>query len=308
MSERGGESASRRVVIGGASGMIGSAVAAALRARGDSVQRLVRRTTIESPDEIWWNPAENKIDDVALQGADVVLHFGGRSLDVRWTEATKQEIRQSRIRSTRLLADTIARLDPRPSTLLVISATHFYGDRDDEVLEETSARGHGFLADVVVAWEAAGDPAREAGIRVVNPRCGPVLSKRGGALARMLPVFRLGAGGTLGDGRQWFSWVVLDDVVNAMLWLVDHPEMEGGVNVTAPEPVTNAQFTDTLGRVLHRPTLTRAPQFALRLVYGELADEILFVSQRVVPRRLLEAGFTFDYPTLEAALRHVLHS
>ena len=308
MSERGGESASRRVVIGGASGMIGSAVAAALRARGDSVQRLVRRTTIESPDEIWWNPAENKIDDVALQGADVVLHFGGRSLDVRWTEATKQEIRQSRIRSTRLLADTIARLDPRPSTLLVISATHFYGDRDDEVLEETSARGHGFLADVVVAWEAAGDPAREAGIRVVNPRCGPVLSKRGGALARMLPVFRFGAGGTLGDGRQWFSWVVLDDVVNAMLWLVDHPEMEGGVNVTAPEPVTNAQFTDTLGRVLHRPTLTRAPQFALRLVYGELADEILFVSQRVVPRRLLEAGFTFDYPTLEAALRHVLHS
>jgi uncharacterized protein (TIGR01777 family) len=236
------------------------------------------------------------------------LHFGGRSLDVRWTEATKQEIRQSRIRSTRLLADTIARLDPMPSTLLVISATHFYGDRDDEVLEETSARGHGFLADVVVAWEAAGDPAREAGIRVVNPRCGPVLSKRGGALARMLPVFRLGAGGTLGDGRQWFSWVVLDDVVNAMLWLVDHPEMEGGVNVTAPEPVTNAQFTDTLGRVLHRPTLTRAPQFALRLVYGELADEILFVSQRVVPRRLLEAGFTFDYPTLEAALRHVLHS
>jgi hypothetical protein len=272
------------------------------------VQRLVRRTTIESPDEIWWNPAENKIDDVALQGADVVLHFGGRSLDARWTESTKQEIRQSRIRSTRLLADTIARMDPKPSTLLVISATHFYGDRDDEVLEETSARGHGFLADVVVAWEAAGDPAREAGIRVVNPRCGPVLSTRGGALARMLPVFRLGAGGTLGDGRQWFSWVVLDDVVKAMLWLVDHAEMEGGVNVTAPEPVTNAQFTDTLGRVLHRPTLTRAPQFALRLVYGEVADEMLFVSQRVVPRRLLEAGFTFDYPTLESALRHVLHS
>ena len=219
MSERGSESATRRVVIGGASGMIGSAVTAALRARGDSVQRLVRRTTIESPDEIWWNPAENKIDDVALQGADVVLHFGGRSLDVRWTEATKQEIRQSRIRSTRLLAETIARMDPRPSTLLVISATHFYGDRDDEVLEETSARGHGFLADVVVAWEAAADPAREAGIRVVNPRCGPVLSTRGGALARMLPVFRLGAGGTLGDGRQWFSWVVLDDVVS---WIEVH--------------------------------------------------------------------------------------
>jgi hypothetical protein len=300
--------ATRRVVIGGASGMIGSAVAAALRARGDTVHRLVRRAEIQAPDEIWWNPVENTIDDVALQGADVVLHFGGRSLDARWAEPVKQEIRQSRVRSTRLLAETVAKLDRKPSTLLVVSATGFYGDRDDEVLEETSARGHGFLADVVVAWEAAADPAREAGIRVIHPRCAPVLSERGGALARMLPVFRLGAGGTLGDGRQWFSWIALDDLVRAVEWLLDESALDGAVNVSSPEPVTNAEFTEVLGRVLHRPTVTRAPEFALRLVYGEMADEMLFTSQRVVPRRLLNAGFRFAYPKLEDALRHILDS
>jgi hypothetical protein len=308
MAENGGIAATRRVVIGGASGMIGSAVAAALRARGDTVHRLVRRAEIQEPDEIWWNPVENTIDDVALQGADVVLHFGGRSLDARWAEPVKQEIRQSRVRSTRLLAETVAKLDRKPSTLLVVSATGFYGDRDDEVLEETSARGHGFLADVVVAWEAAADPAREAGIRVIHPRCAPVLSERGGALARMLPVFRLGAGGTLGNGRQWFSWIALDDLVRAVEWLLDESALDGAVNVSSPEPVTNAEFTEVLGRVLHRPTVTRAPEFALRLVYGEMADEMLFTSQRVVPRRLLNAGFRFTYPKLEDALRHILDS
>lgn len=298
----------RRVVIAGASGMIGGAVAAALRARGDQVQRLVRRPEIRAPDEIWWNPAENTIDDVALEGADMVLHFGGRSLDVRWTDSVKQEIHQSRVRSTRLLAETIARMERRPSTLLVISAVGYYGDRDDEILEESSARGHGFLADLVVAWEAAADAARDVGIRVIHPRCGPVLAKESGALARMLPVFRLGAGGTLGDGRQWFSWVALDDVVRAVAWVLDHPELAGGVNVTAPEPVTNAELTETLGHVLHRPAMTRAPEFALRLVYGEMADEMLFASQRVVPRRLLDSGFRFAHPELASALHHILDS
>jgi hypothetical protein len=286
--------------------MIGTAVVAALRARGDTVLRLVRHAETQAPDEIWWDPAENRIDDVAVQGADVVLHFGGRPLDVRWTESTKQEIRSSRVRSTRLLADTLAKLDAKPATLLVASAVGYYGDRDDEVLEESSARGHGFLADVVVAWEAAADPAREAGIRVINPRFGAVLSETGGALARMLPVFRLGAGGTLGDGSQWFSWVALDDAVRTVVWLLEQPELDGGVNVVSPEPVTNAELTDTLGRVLHRPTVTRAPEFALKLAYGEMAEEVLFASQRVMPRRLLDAGFTFSYPGLEGALRHVL--
>ena len=298
----------KRVVVGGASGMIGSAVTAALRARGDTVLRLVRRPDIRRPDEIWWNPDENKIDERSLDGADAVLHLGGRSLDTRWTESAKQEIRQSRVRSTRLLAETIARLASKPAVMVVMSAAGYYGDRDGEVLEETSARGHGFLADVVVAWEAAADPAREAGIRVAHPRCGAVLATEGGALARMLPVFRLGAGGTLGSGRQWFAWVALDDVVRAVLWLLDHPTMDGGVNVAAPEAVTNAEFTTTLARVLHRPAVMRAPEFALKLVYGEMAEEVLFTSHRVVPRRLLNAGFTFAHPELEGALRHILGS
>lgn len=301
------QSRPKKVIIAGASGMIGSAVAAAFRSRGDTVSRLVRRADLRSADEIWWNPAENQIDDAALRGADAVLHFGGRSLDTRWTEAAKQEIRQSRVRSTRLLAETLAGLDEKPGMLLVISAVGYYGDRDDEELDETSARGHGFLADVVVAWEAAADPAREADIRVVHPRCGAVMSARGGALARMLPVFRLGIGGTLGSGDQWFSWVSLDDVVRACLWLVDHAELDGAVNVTSPRPVTNRELTRTLGHVLRRPAVMRAPKFGLRLVYGEMADEVLFTSQKVVPRRLLESGFEFAYQDLEQALRRALN-
>lgn len=302
------QTGARRVIIAGASGMIGSAVASAFRARGETVQRLVRRAELRSPDEIWWNPAENGIDEHAMSGADAVLHFGGRSLDARWSEQTKQEIRQSRVRSTRVLAEAVTRLDPKPTTLLVMSASGYYGDRDDEELDESSARGHGFLADVVVAWEGAADPAREAGIRVVHTRCGPVLARQGGALARMLPIFKFGLGGTLGAGHQWFSWVSLDDVVRAVLWLVDRPALDGGVNVTAPHPVTNAELTRALGRVLRRPAIARAPEFALRLVYGEMADEMLFTSQKVVPRRLLESGFTFAYPELEGALRHALNS
>ncbi|MGI8842946.1 MAG: TIGR01777 family oxidoreductase [Gemmatimonadaceae bacterium] len=295
-----------RVAIGGASGMIGGAVASALTSRGTKVERLVRSAKSSAPDEIWWNPDENQIDGDRLAGVDAVLHFGGRSIDDRWTEEVKQEIRQSRIRSTRLLAETIAALDRRPRTLLVASGSHYYGDRDAEVLEESSARGHGFLTDVVVAWEAAADPARDAGVRVVNTRFGVVMAAKGGALDRMLPIFKMGAGGTLGHGRQWLSWIAIDDLVRAVLWLLDHPEIDGGVNVTSPNPVTNAEFTETLGRVLGRPTLVRVPALALKVMYGEMGETLLLGSQRMVPRRLLDAGFTFDYPELEAALRHVL--
>jgi len=288
--------------------MIGRRVAAALAARGADVRRLVRSADAKGPSEIWWNPDEGQIDERALSGLDAVLHFGGRSIDVRWTETVKQEIRQSRVRSTRLLAETIARLTPRPPVLLVASAVGYYGDRDDEVLEESSARGHGFLPDLVVAWEGAADPAREAGVRVIHPRFGLVLSSESGALARMLPVFRLGGGGTLGGGRQWWSWVSLDDAVSAVLWLVGHESLDGGVNVTAPNPVTNAEFTDVLGRVLHRPTRTRVPEFALKLAFGEMAGETMLASQRVMPRRMLDAGFSFAYPELYGALRHILDS
>ena len=295
-----------RVVVGGASGMIGSAVAAALIARGTKVERLVRGAESQGPDDIWWNPDENQIDGNRLAGADAVLHFGGRSIDDRWTDEVKKEIRQSRVRSTRLLADTIAALDRRPRTLVVASGSHYYGDRDAEVLEESSARGHGFLTDVVVAWEEATDPARDAGVRVVNTRFGVVMAPKGGALDRMLPVFKVGAGGTLGSGRQWFSWIAIDDLVRAVLWLLDHPDIDGGVNVTSPNPVTNAEFTETLGRVLGRPTLVRVPALALKVMYGEMGETLLLGSQRMVPRRLLDAGFTFEYPELEATLRHVL--
>ncbi|HSJ65032.1 MAG TPA: TIGR01777 family oxidoreductase [Gemmatimonadaceae bacterium] len=298
----------RTVAIGGASGMIGSAMGAALRARGVRVRPLVRDAKPKGEDEIWWNPDESQIDHEALRGVDAVLNFAGRSVDERWTETVKQEIRQSRVRSTRVLADTIARLSDGPRTLLVASGINYYGDRDDEILDETSPRGHGFLADVTVAWEDAADPAREAGARVINTRFGAVLAEEGGALARMLPVFRLGAGGTLGDGRQWFSWVAIEDLVRALMWLLFESAMDGAVNVTSPNPVTNAEFTDTLGRELHRPTIARVPEFALKLAFGGLAEEMLIASTRVVPRRLLEAGFEFRYAQLEEALRSILKS
>lgn len=296
------------VAIGGASGMIGGALCSALRTRGVRVRRLVRGDAAKGEDEIWWSPDNNQIDDTALGGVDAVLHYGGRTVDDRWTEDVKQEIRQSRVRSTRLLAETLARLDGGPRTLIVASGGNYYGDRDGEILEETSARGHGFLADVSVAWEAAADPAREAGIRVVHTRMGAVLAEEGGALARMLPVFRLGAGGTLGDGSQWFSWVALDDVVGAVLWLLMESRMDGAVNLTSPNPVTNEEFTETLGRVLHRPALARVPEFALKLAFGDRAEELLLASSRMVPRRLLDAGYAFAHPELEGALRHILKS
>lgn len=306
MGEAESHSPPRSVAIGGASGLLGGAVAAALARRGVRVLKLVRGAEASAPDEIWWNPADNQIEHDKLRGIDAVLNFSGRPIDERWTESVKQEIRQSRIRPTRLLAETIARLEDGPRTMLVSSGVNYYGDRDDEILAEDSARGHGFLADLVVAWEGAADSAREAGARVIHTRFGAVLAEESGALARMLPVFRLGAGGTLGDGRQWFSWVALADVVRAVEWLLMESSMDGGVNVTSPNPVTNAEFTDTLGRVLGRPTLTRAPEFALKLVYGELAEEVLFASQRVVPKRLLDAGFRFEFPELEQALRAIL--
>lgn len=296
------------VAVGGASGMIGGALCSALRTRGVRVRRLVRGDTAKGEDEIWWNPDNNQIDDTALHGVDAVLHYGGRTVDDRWSEDVKQEIRQSRVRSTRLLAETLARLDGGPRTMIVASGGNYYGDRDGEILDETSARGHGFLADVSVAWEAAADPAREAGIRVVHTRMGAVLAEEGGALARMLPVFRLGAGGTLGDGSQWFSWVALDDVVRAVLWLLMESRLDGAVNLTSPNPVTNEEFTETLGRVLHRPALARVPEFALKLAFGDRAEELLLASSRMVPRRLLDAGYTFAHPELEGALRHILKS
>jgi uncharacterized protein (TIGR01777 family) len=236
-----------------------------------------------------------------------VIHLAGANVGERWTAAYKQEIVASRVESTRLLAETIARMERRPRALVSMSASGYYGDRGDELLDESAPPGRGFLAEVAVRWEAAADGARAAGVRVVHPRLGVVLSARGGALAKLLPPFQAGLGGPTGGGRQWWAMLGLDDVVGALHFLATRDGVSGPANLTLPEPVRNAEFAEALARVLGRPAFVRTPAFALRLALGrEQADEMLLAGQRMVPRRLLDAGFTFRHPTPEAALRFEL--
>ena len=266
--------------------------------------RLVRREPA-SPDEIAWSPAEGTIDTAALTGTDAFVNLSGANIGRRWTERRKAEILESRVQATDLLARTVAALEPRPSVLVSSGGVGIYGDRGDEVLTEESELGSAFLADVGRAWEAAAEPAREAGIRVVSFRQGIVLNRRGGALERLLTPFRLGLGGRVGSGRQWWSWVALDDSVAGFRYALES-DLAGPVNLAAPNPVTNAQFVKALGRALHRPTVLPAPAFALKAAFGEMADEALLQGQRVLPKRLLEAGFTFAYPDLDSALLRAL--
>lgn len=298
----------RTVVVTGSSGLIGRALGAALRSAGRSVRMLVRRTP-RADGEFEWAPEEGRVDPAALEGADAVVHLAGESIaDGRWTEARKQRIRDSRVIPTRLLARVLAASPAGPRTLVCASAIGYYGDRGEETLTDDGAPGDGFLADVCREWEAAADPARDASLRVAHARLGIVLSGADGALARMLLPFRLGLGGRLGSGRQWWSWVALDDAVAALVHLVDHDGPDGGVNVTSPEPVRNADFTRVLGRVLHRPAIAPVPPFAARLALGEMADALLLSSARVVPQALLRSGFAFGYAGLEPALRHLLNT
>lgn len=295
-----------QVAVTGASGLIGSAVVARLQAAGHTIKRLVRRSAAE-PDEVAWDPDGGTIDAQSLSGVDAVLHLAGESIAAgRWTAAKKMRIRESRVRGTRLVAETLQNLDPKPKVLVAASAIGYYGDRGTDQLDETSGPGEGFLVEVCRAWEAATDPAREAGIRVVNGRVGVVLSSQGGALPRMLTPFKAGLGGKVGSGKQYMSWIALDDVARAFHFAVETEMLSGPVNFVSPAPVTNAQFTKTLGRVLRRPTVLPLPAFAARLALGQMADELLLASARVVPARLTEAGFSFEYPQLEPALRHVL--
>lgn len=293
------------VAVTGSGGLIGSALTRRLATHQHRVSRLVRRPA--GPGEISWDPVAGRLDPNDLEGLDVVVHLAGENVGVRWTTARKVRIRDSRIRGTHVLSDALARTRGHP-VLLSASAIGIYGDRGDEVLTESSPPGPGedFLAAVVQEWENAADPAREAGIRVVHPRFGVVLSPAGGALGKMLRPFRLGLGGRLGNGSQWMSWISLDDVVGALLYFVLHETLSGPVNVTAPEPVRNRDFTRTLGRVLSRPTALPVPSAALRLVFGEMADSTLLASARVLPERLLGSGYRFTHPDLETALRHVL--
>lgn len=293
-----------RVVVSGASGLIGSALVPALRSGGHDVLRLVRREP-GSTDEVRWNPAAGELDTGALHGVDAIVNLSGEYLGKRWTDARKREIVASRVQSTELLARTAAALEPRPSVFAVASAVGYYGDRGDEILTEESSAGTGFLADVVRAWEAAADPAREAGVRVVHLRQGIVLSREGGAVKQMLLPFKLGVGGRVGSGKQWWSWVGMSDVVAAYGHALAS-DVEGALNVTAPNPVTNHQFTRALGKALRRPAIVPAPGFGIRALFGEMGDTMLLQGQRVLPARLLDVGFEFATPTVDVALEHVL--
>lgn len=290
----------RRIAVTGSTGLIGSALAAALAAEGHQVVRIVRSRP--GPGDVRWDPARGEIDARGLEGVDAVVHLAGENVGQRWSREVKARIRQSRVQGTRLLSETLASLREKPNVLVSASATGIYGDRGDEPLTEASSPGQDFLAEVGQEWEAATAPASERGVRVVFARFGVVLTRRGGALARLLPPFQLGVGGKLGSGRQWMSWISIADLVGAVRFALDTPGLAGPVNVVAPHPVTNAELTRTLGRVLGRPTLFTVPAAALRLVYGEMADATLFASQRALPERLLGAGFRFHHPELREAL------
>jgi uncharacterized protein len=291
--------------ITGASGLIGSELTRQLQRAGERVLRLVRREARE-PDEVSWDPARGTIDAAALEGVDAVVNLAGEPIAQRWTEAARRRIRDSRVEGTLLLTQALASLTHRPAVLISGSAMGIYGDRGDEELDETSATGSDWLAEIGAEWERATAPAEAAGIRVVHARTAIVLSPQGGALAKMLPFFRLGVGGTLGSGRQWMSWIALTDHVRAILHCMGRTDLSGPVNFTAPNPVRNDEFTKTLARVLRRPAFFPVPKLALDLVYGEMAEATILAGQRMRARRLLETGFDFRCPTLEGALRKEL--
>jgi uncharacterized protein (TIGR01777 family) len=296
-----------RIAVTGSSGLIGTALTASLRADGHTVVPVVRRPVAAGEAAVRWDPDAGSIDAAALEGLDGVVHLAGAGIgDKRWTDSYKRTILESRTKGTELLARTLAGLDAPPPVLVSGSATGIYGDTGDTEVDESAGPGDDFLAGVCVQWEAATASASEAGIRVPLVRTGIVLSPDGGALAKLLPLFKLGLGGRMGSGRQWWSWVSLEDEVGAIRWSLEH-DLDGPVNLVAPEPATNAQLTKTLAAVLHRPSLVPVPAFGPKLLLGgELADSLLFTSQRVRPRALTEAGYRFRHPDLESALRSLL--
>jgi uncharacterized protein (TIGR01777 family) len=294
-----------KVAIAGASGLIGSHLADYLTTAGHRVVRLVRNKEA-GPGEIPWDPATGALYHGALEGVDAIVNVAAVTLFGVWTPGRKKAILSSRVQSTRTLAEAIARMDSPPSVFISVSGVSAYGSRGGEVITEQTPRGAGFLADVCKAWEEAATPARNAGVRLVTPRQGIVISAAGGTLATMAPVFRAGLGGRLGAGDQYWSWVALDDLLAAFEWALHDEELEGVVNFTGPEPLTNREVTRTLGRVLRRPAGLAAPSFVLRHGLGGLGDEIMLASQRAMPARLRERGFRFAFPTLEGALRHEL--
>lgn len=293
-----------KIAITGASGLIGAALISRLEAQGHRVVRFVRR--VPQPGHIFWDPEKGELEAKSLEGADAVIHLAGETIaGLRWTKAKKRRILESRVKGTRLLAEAIAKMERPPKVFLCASAVGYYGDRGDEPLTEASPTGGGFLAEVVRQWEAACAPA-QARTRVVNLRIGIVVSPDGGALKQLLPLFKLGLGGRTGSGRQYWSWVAMDDVLGAFLFALEHAALEGPVNVTAPNPVTNAAFAKALGRLLHRPAIAWTPGLLMRLLTGEMGRELILFGARVTPARLLANGYAFQHTDLEPALRHIL--
>lgn len=296
-----------RILVTGSTGFVGSALVPALAASGHRIGRLVRTLPRKGKNEIQWGPETGFIDASRLEGIDGVVHLAGENIAAdRWTAEKKAQIRDSRVVGTTLLCETLAGLKQPPKVLVCASAIGYYGDRGDELLTEESGSGAGFLASVCREWEAATKPAEQKGIRVVHLRFGMVLSPAGGAMAKLLPPFKKGLGGVLGTGRQYVSWITLDDVVGVIAHVLTTEALQGPVNAVTPNPVTNRELTRTLGRLLGRMTIFPMPAAAARLVFGELADELLLASQQVQPTRLLATGYEFRYPELEGALRHLL--
>lgn len=295
-----------KILVSGSHGLVGKAFVKLLTADGHEIVRLVRHKS-SSPAEIEWNLDQGTIDAASLEGLDAVVHLAGESIaSGRWTDEKKHSIRDSRILGTALLSDALARLSRPPAVFLSASAIGYYGSRGDELLTEKSTAGTDFLANVCRAWESATRSAIEKGIRTVHTRFGIILDAHEGALGKMLTPFRMGIGGRVGSGKQWMSWIAIEDVVNGLKFLLREQSVSGAVNFVAPNPVTNAEFTKTLGRVLSKPTLFPVPEFGVKLAFGEMGDALLLSSQRVEPSVLLQAGFGFDYPSLDLALRHIL--
>ena len=308
MSDAGASStpAPMRVAVSGSTGLIGSALVERLRREGHPVLRLVRSASDAGAGDVAWDPERGTIDAAALDGVGAVVHLAGENVGTRWTDEKKRRIRDSRVKGTRLIAETLARQLPhRPRVLVQASATGIYGDRGDEALDEAAAPGTGFLAEVVRDWEGASGLAEAAGIRVVKLRLGVVLTAKGGALERLMLPFKMGVGGRIGTGRQWMPWISLDDAVEVVLRAIRDERLHGPVNAVAGA-VRNADFTDALARALRRPALIPVPAFGIRAVFGQMADEALLAGQRVEPARLRQIGHAFHHPTLDTALAAAL--
>ena len=295
-----------KIVVSGATGLIGSSLVSFLQEKGHEVHKLVRSRANLGENEIAWDPDHGVIDSSFLKGMDAMIHLAGENILGRWTEAKKEKIWKSRVEGTRQLCEVLSALQHPPSIFISASAIGYYGNRGEETLTEESAKGEGFLSDVCAEWERSSLILQEKGIRTFALRFGMVLSSRGGALKQMLPLFKLGLGGVLGSGKQWMSWIALEDVLRVIEFALHQKSLAGPVNVVSPFPVTNFAFTKTLGCILHRPTFMGVPTFAVKVMFGELGKEVFLSSERVLPAKLQEAGFSFAYPELEGALKHMI--